>query len=305
MEVNIGPARYVTKFSGSKRRKALVSDTFQYIPLEETLSRLLQASDVLKEILHFYGSKDNVLRDMCDGSVYKQHPLFSCDEASIPIIGYYDEVELCNPLGSSSKKHKVGCLFFSIGNLHPQFRSQLKCIFVAGFVRNTVIKRHLNLFLRPFVESIAKLSKDGLKISIKGEERVFKVSLLAMLADTLAAHALGGFKESMSFARRICRSCMATTEQIKTDFLESDYELRTPENHSMQLKKLTEDYAINSIQFGINRPSELDKIEHFSVVQNLPHDVMHDLLEGVIPLEMKLLLTYHVNDAKYFNCYAE
>ncbi len=130
---------------------------------------------------------------------------------------------------------------------------------------------------------------------------MFKVSLLAMLADTLAAHALGGFKESMSFARHICRSCMATTEQIQTDFLESDYELRTPEKHATQLKKLEESYAINSTQFGINGPSELDKIQYFSVTQNIPHDVMHDLLEGVVPLEMKLLLTYLVDDAKCFS----
>ena len=33
---------------------------------------------------------------------------------------------------------------------------------------------------------------------------------MAFLADNLAAHEIGGFKESFSFARRFCRSCMAT-----------------------------------------------------------------------------------------------
>lgn len=84
----------------------------------------------------------------------------------------------------------------------------------------------MNSFLQPFVDSMKILAKDGLTVSIEGRNRHFKVGLLAILADNLAAHAIGGFKESMSFARRICRSCMATTEQIQTDFLESEFELR-------------------------------------------------------------------------------
>ena len=56
-----------------------------------------------------------------------------------------------------------------------------------------------------------------------------------MLADNLGAHAIGGFKESMSFARRICRSCMATTEMIQEHFQESEFDLRTPQLHRIQL----------------------------------------------------------------------
>ena len=40
----------------------------------------------------------------------------------------------------------------------------------------------------------------------------------------------------MSFAKRICRSCMATTEQIQENFVESDFELRAPEKHAMYLE---------------------------------------------------------------------
>lgn len=238
---------------------------------------------------------------MCDGSVYKTHPLFSQDNSAIQIIAYFDEVELCNPLGSSTKKHKLGCIFFTVGNLRPKFRSRLKCIFVAAIASNVVISKHgMNSFLRPFVESMKLLSNNGLTVSIDGHECHFQVGMLAVLADTLAAHALGGFKESMSFSYRICRSCMATTEKIQSNFLESDFELRTPEKHQYQLQKLTgTSYASCSTEFGINRPSELDSIPYLSVAKNLPHDIMHDLFEGVVPYEMKLLLT-HLANSKYF-----
>lgn len=83
-----------------------------------------------------------------------------------------------------------------------------------------------------------KLLNDGLSISISGEIRHYKFGLLAFLADTLAAHALGGFKESMSFAHRICHSCMATTEQIQCNFREADFELQTAQGHQSQLLEL-------------------------------------------------------------------
>lgn len=93
---------------------------------------------------------------------------------------------------------------------------------------------------------------------------------------------------------------MATTSQIQTDFKEVDYEFRTPELHKFHIKKLSESYSLNSVEYGINSPSALDEVPNFSVVQNIPHDVMHDLLEGIIPYEMKLLLTHLVVDSKYF-----
>ena len=35
-----------------------------------------------------------------------------------------------------------------------------------------------------------------------------------MLADTLAAHAIGGFKVGVGFALRKCRMCMATKDSM-------------------------------------------------------------------------------------------
>ena len=254
---------------------------------------LQNAPDVRHEIQHFHGSKDRVMRDMCDGSIYKSHSIFREDEHALQIIAYYDEIELCNPLGSSTKKHKLGYLFFSLGNISPQYRSQLKTIFVAAIGSNMVIRRHgLNLFFKPFVDSIEALSTNGLTVSVEGEVCVFKV---AILADTLAAHAIGGFKESMSFAKRICRTCMATTEQIQVDFKEEKYELRTPDKHKQQVTEISEDPS-KSVNYGINSSSVLDSITNFSVVTNIPHDVMHDLLEGVLPYEMKLLFTHLVSE---------
>ena len=49
---------------------------------------------------------DGLLGDYCDGSIYAANSLFQDDPCALQIQLYYDELELCNPLGS--RKHKLG-----------------------------------------------------------------------------------------------------------------------------------------------------------------------------------------------------
>lgn len=52
--------------------------------------------------------RDGMIADYCDGQVFRQHPLCSRDPCALQIILYYNEVEVVNPLGSKTSKHKVG-----------------------------------------------------------------------------------------------------------------------------------------------------------------------------------------------------
>ena len=71
-----------------------------------------QASSCIMQVMctHRQTSTD-VLSDYCDGKCFREHPLFSVDPMALQLILYYDELELCNPLGSRRKKHKIGMLF--------------------------------------------------------------------------------------------------------------------------------------------------------------------------------------------------
>ena len=53
-------------------------------------------------------------------------------------------------------------------------------------------------------------------MTIRGKKQIVKGNVLFALADTLAAHSLGGFKNGVGFALRKCRSCLATYEQMST-----------------------------------------------------------------------------------------
>lgn len=52
--------------------------------------------------------------------------------------------------------------------------------------------------------------------------------------------------------------------------------------------------------YGVKRASILNHSRYFHVVDGLDLDVMHDQLEGVIPLEVKLLLKKYIQEDQYF-----
>ena len=52
--------------------------------------------------------------------------------------------------------------------------------------------------------------------------------------------------------------------------------------------------------YGITHRAGLNKIQHFHVNDGLPPDIMHDLLEGAVPCEIKCLLKKCITEEHYF-----
>lgn len=57
--------------------------------------------------------------DYCDGDAFKKHKLFSKVSNGLQIMLYFDELEVCNPLGSKAKTHKLGRYICREGFLPP------------------------------------------------------------------------------------------------------------------------------------------------------------------------------------------
>ena len=57
--------------------------------------------------------------------------------------------------------------------------------------------------------------QDGIIVRSNDTEVRLRGALLAFLADTPAAHEMGGFKIGVGFALRKCRVCLATDETIQ------------------------------------------------------------------------------------------
>ena len=61
------------------------------------------------------------MEDFCDSKVAKSHPLFSQDSKALQILLYYDEIELCNPIGNSKTKH---CMNFHVNLLRTDYQNR-------------------------------------------------------------------------------------------------------------------------------------------------------------------------------------
>jgi hypothetical protein len=143
---------------------------------------------------------NNYIEDFCDGIRFAKHPLFSQDPLALQILAYYDELELCNPLGSHIKKHKLGVVFYTLGNISPKYRSQLRLINLALVASVPIIEEYgLNQILKPFIADLNTLSTKGISVTVCGTTRKFKGALLTFLADNLASNDLGGFKNPSPF----------------------------------------------------------------------------------------------------------
>ena len=169
----------------------------------------------------------------------------------------------------------------------------------------------------------------GCMFNIKDKEVLVKGAVLAMLADTQAAHSIGGFKVGVGWSLRKCRNCLATKEMMSvqvskcclayngkvynTDliyycvfvylqFREEMFVLRNPDAHDYHCSLLTGVLAeVDSVTYGVNYRSALNNLKDFHVCNGqLPQDMMHVLLEGVVPYTMKAMLQNFISEKRFF-----
>ena len=66
---------------------------------------------------------------------------------------------------------------------------------------------------------IMHMKPEGWSVTIDGHEYKFQGSLVAFVGDTPAVNMVGGYKEGVGMAMRMCRQCMATNSQRYTRLL--------------------------------------------------------------------------------------
>ena len=76
--------------------------------------------------------------------------------------------------------------------------------------------------------------------------------------------------------------------------------LRTPEDHDQRCTEVEGNAALSK-EHGINSRSLLNELQFFHVASGaLLPDIMHDVLEGALPYESKLMLIHFMRQDRYF-----
>ncbi len=150
--------------------------------------------------------------------------------------------------------------------------------------------------LEPLLTDIKTLEQDGVFVSSFG--RFIKGTVFCVIADNLGAHAVGGFLENFSGAH-VCRFCTGERSQFQELEVRSGaFSLRNEKDHETHVQTAL---RTGTHCFWVKGQCPItDGLNHFHVVSGYPPDVLHDLLEGVVPLELALCLDALIRK-KYFN----
>jgi hypothetical protein len=273
------------------------NQTFQYVPILEVISKVFSHEDIAA---HFTDrsrvvNSENVLEDFCDGAIFKTDEFFAQYPDAIRIHLYTDEFEVCNPIGPKRGRHKMVGIYYTIGNFHPKFRSQTRFIFLAVLVKYQYLIANDGYckILNPLLNDLKILQETGITVSNAQGSRTIKGKMVSISADNLSAHAIAGFQQHFN-SGRICRTCLADHSEIGEKYLESDFKLRDASVHAYHVNAVAAN-PVNAKVYGVKGPCAFaHRLIDFDVTKYFPHDVMHDLLEGVLPLTTRLVLRHYI-----------
>lgn len=275
--------------------------SFQYIPLLKSLQQILSCETFLDIAInlkspHQIQSGQRQYKSFYDGSNYNENFQLS-KECAISLFLYIDDFEICNPIGTSRKKYKICGVYWTLGNLPASCHSSLSNIYLAALIHSDDVKCYgYENVLKPLVQDLIILEQEGLFIAKLGKN--VKGFVHCVLADNLGAHSIAGFVENFS-GRYSCRFCTAERLDIQTKEVNSGaFCMRSKEIHASHLKEIEEKTLAN--YFSVKRKCVLsENLSYFNLTQSFPPDIVHDLFEGIIPVEIALCLNVLISK-KYF-----
>lgn len=154
--------------------------------------------------------------------------------------------------------------------------------------------------LEPLLKDLVHLEEEGLFIPALGKK--IKGTIVSVVADNLGAHSIGGFVESFS-GSHVCRFCLGELSEIKKkDVRTGSFRARTKQEHSLHVQTASESPTLTHC-FGVKRQCALtNKLCVADVLSRYPPDLLHDLFEGIVPLELALCLNVLIKK-KYFSLF--
>jgi hypothetical protein len=134
-------------------------------------------------------------------------------------------------------------------------------------------------------------------VTVNGNVTVLHGMSGLFCADNLGAHSLFGFVESFS-ANFICRFCLAQKDDIQDKFLASCFERRS-RKHIIDCSDSLNAVGFSSSVACVKNTCILNNLDYFHCTEQSIVDCMHDVLEGVIPYELPLIINSLI-DRKFF-----
>jgi hypothetical protein len=263
---------------------------FQYFSIKGILKNFLS----IKEVSDYLAKNDAVTEKKNDFFPLKYQNHYWRNKNLIKLLFYYDEIEVKNVLGYAAGNYKFGSFKFIVLNLGRKNNSKLSNIFNAILCYAQDVQKYgMQYFTNIIYREMNELETSG--FSINGN--LYHVTLAQTAADNLGARQLNGLKANFN-GNFICHLCNASTKMIQKHHVESAFTRTTEAAFNERIEKYRQGKEIQ--HHGIKTESPLNRLKNYHVVSNFSFDIMHDIWEGIVPLEIKLILKHFVFTKHYF-----
>lgn len=125
---------------------------------------------VLDKILDYQKqlSEDNAgnLRNIIQGNLWKKLKVNFGEKYTLPLVIYFDDIQIGNALGSHATFSKLGAVYYTIPTIPPQYSSKPQNIFVAEIFH--AVDRSMcsnEITFKMLLTEIQSLEKQGLLIN--------------------------------------------------------------------------------------------------------------------------------------------
>ncbi|KAK3909765.1 ERO1-like protein alpha, partial [Frankliniella fusca] len=280
-------AEFVSKGSGEKKKIEIVEKTAHHPEYNKLCSDYVIEDD--EEVI------DSYLKSECA----KRNQILQAHPDACRIVLYYDDAEVCDPIGSASGRHKLGMFYIFLENVGPCHRQRLELISLLLVVDSALLKCEtggglgIDLILEEIVDDLKKL-ENGVTLQ---NGKILYATVIACIGDNLGCHTVAGLKEGFT-AHRPCRFCMVTEVQRMALVREDPKLLRTDEEWLDQVRQIQkartkkEKEALMK-EYGIKRLTPFSGLSSFSVSCGFAPDILHDIIEnGVLSIELRLILIH-------------
>lgn len=93
--------------------------TLQYVPLLKFLQQLVTDGHIFNKVLNSQPmpegrSKELIYKSYRDGVFFKENSFLSGGQLRVLLNLYVDDFEICNPLGTSRKRHKICAVYWNL-----------------------------------------------------------------------------------------------------------------------------------------------------------------------------------------------
>ena len=287
--------RSFLKYKKVKRTKRLLvtKNSLSIIPIKSVIKKFLELPNVFSTIVeNIEKIKSNSLIDsVIKGDFWKSVTANLNDKIIFPLILYFDDVEINNPLGSHKTIKKIGACYMSIPVIPAKYASKLENIFLFqlhSYENHKMLGNHK--IFNKIIDELVELETKGITVKINGEEKQVFFVLPFIVGDNLGLNTILGFNKSFN-SLYCCRICTIPKNELKVATKENEKYLRTKSEYSQHCSEKT---------FGILESWAFNKIPSFHVTDNFLVDPMHDLLEGVCRYDIAKILDSFINKDKLF-----